>query len=70
MRITRAERAEAIRVHTEALRPVVFEIIALGITTVTGIANELNAQNIGAAEGGRWVPAQVSALLRRLGIMP
>lgn len=66
---THAQRVEAIRAHAEALRPVIAEIIAAGVTTLTGISNELNARNIRAVEGGQWVPAQVSKLLLRLGII-
>lgn len=66
---TRAERAESTRAHAESLRPVIVEIIASGVTTLTGVSNDLNAQNIRAVEGGRWVPAQVSRLLQRLGFI-
>lgn len=65
----RAQRAEATRAHAEALRPVVAEIIDSGITSLTGVAEELNARNVKAVEGGRWIPAQVSRLLLRLGFM-
>ena len=66
---TRAERVEAIRAHAEELRPVITEIIASGVTTLTGIGAELNARHIRAVKGGKWVPAQVSRLLQRLGFM-
>jgi hypothetical protein len=66
---TRAQRAEASRAHAEALRPVIAEIIASGVTTLTGVSDDLNARDIRAVEGGRWVPAQVSRLLQRLGFI-
>ena len=62
-----AQRAEAIRAHLEAMRPVIAELIASGVSTVTKISNELNARNIRAFEGGAWAPSQVSHLMRRLG---
>ena len=65
----RAQRAETVRAHAETLRPVIAEIIGTGVTTLTGISAELNARGIRAAEGGYWVPAQVSTLLLRLGLI-
>lgn len=65
---TRAQRVEVIRAHAEALRPVIAEIIASGVTTLTGISNELNLRGIKATKGGIWFPLQISILLRRLEI--
>lgn len=66
---TRAQRIETIRTHAEALRPVIANLMASGVTTLTGISAELNARDIRAVEGGQWVPAQVSRLLQRLGFI-
>ena len=65
----RAQRAEAVRAHAEALRPVIAEIMASGVVTLTSISLELNVRSLPAAEGGKWCPAQVSTLLLRLGII-
>jgi len=48
------------------LAPVLEEIREAGITTVRGIADELNARNIATPRGGRWHVASVQRVLKRL----
>jgi DNA invertase Pin-like site-specific DNA recombinase len=44
--------------------PIIEDIKASGITTIRGIADELNARRIPAARGGEWSATQVFRLLR------
>jgi DNA invertase Pin-like site-specific DNA recombinase len=46
------------------LQPVVEEIRSRGVTTLNGIAEELNAKGITAPRGGRWRSTQVLHVLR------
>lgn len=50
----------------EDLRVVVKDIQQCGITSIRGIANELNARNIKTARGGKWHPTSTARLLDRL----
>jgi hypothetical protein len=64
-----ADKARTERAVAKAmdLGPVVAEIRASGITTLHGIADELNRRGIPTAAGqGKWQPVQVSRVLRRL----
>lgn len=45
--------------------PVIESIKRQGITTMTGIAAELNSRNVQTARGGRWEAMQVSRILKR-----
>jgi hypothetical protein len=61
-----ARRARANRIAAE-LAPTVKELQAAGITSLNGIAAELNARGIPTPAGsGHWYAAQVSRLLKRL----
>jgi hypothetical protein len=53
--------------RAEALAPTIAEIKAIGVTTLSGIAVELNARSIPTANGGAWAPKQVSRVLGRIG---
>ena len=64
---TRAGKAAATAVHTEALRPVIQKLAADGITGTTRIARALNDGGYPAIRGGLWVATQVEVLLKRLG---
>jgi hypothetical protein len=57
-------RQEKARGRAADLAPVIKEIQKQGITTLTGIAQELNAMGHTAARGGSWSPTQVMYLLR------
>jgi DNA invertase Pin-like site-specific DNA recombinase len=59
----RVERADQ---RAAMLRPVIDDIRASGITTLRGIAAELNAREIPAPRGGLWASKQVTDVLRRL----
>ena len=45
--------------------PIVNQIEAAGVTTLTGIAGALNARGVSTARGGRWYPATVKNLMAR-----
>lgn len=51
--------------HAEALRDILEEIRAAGITSSNGIADELNRRHIATPRGGKWYPASVMRLLDR-----
>jgi hypothetical protein len=60
----RAARANA---NAADLAPIVRELQASGVTTVQGIADELNRRGIPTAAGrGLWQAVQVSRVLARL----
>lgn len=52
--------------RAEDLRPVVQDIRGTGVTSVRGIAEELNRRAILTPRGGRWHPTSVVRLLERL----
>lgn len=52
--------------HAEEIRDVVVDIQQAGITSVRGIAQELNARSIKTARGGKWHPTSTARLLNRL----
>ncbi len=52
--------------RAESLRVTVRNIQRGGITSFAGIAQELNAQQIKTARGGKWHPSSVKRLLERL----
>lgn len=54
--------------RAEGLRRTVEGIQAEGVTSVRGIAAELNRRGIVTPRGGRWHPTSVHGLLRRLGV--
>lgn len=64
---TLAEKAAATAVHAEALRPVIKDLAADGITGTSRIARALNDGGYPAIQGGLWVATQVEVLLKRLG---
>ncbi len=48
------------------LAPIIADIRAAGVSSLPGIAGELNARLIQTRRGGRWHPATVSNLLARI----
>ena len=44
--------------------PVIVQIQAAGITTLDGIAKELNARNVKASRGGEWNRTGVMRMLK------
>jgi DNA invertase Pin-like site-specific DNA recombinase len=59
-------RKEAARKRAADLAPVVEEIRARGVSTLLGIAHELNAQGHTAPRGGQWSHVQVMHLLKNI----
>jgi transposase-like protein len=55
------------KARAEALRSVVDEIKANGITSLRDIAAALNNRGIKTAQGGQWLAPQVQRVLRALG---
>jgi hypothetical protein len=51
--------------HARDILPVIEDIRAAGITTLEGIAAELNARGILTARHGAWFPSTVKRLLAR-----
>src|SRR5262245_17327252 len=47
------------------VRVIIDDIRRIGIKTLQGIADELNAREIETARGGRWYPTTVRNVLRR-----
>lgn len=64
-RRVRSERAQE---NAENFRAVIAEIKQTGVTSVRGIARELNSMDAPAPRGGKWAPVQVSRLLARLDV--
>lgn len=66
---TGAQRAAENKAEAEAfaksIRPALQELRQAGITTVRGIAEELNRRGIQTPKGGRWHPTSVQRLLAR-----
>lgn len=60
-----AIKAVAVK-FAEDVGPVIQDIKAEGITTLEGIADELNARDILTARSGKWHPSTVRAVLARL----
>ena len=60
-----AIKAVAVK-FAEDVGPVIQDIKAEGITTLDGIADELNAREILTARSGKWHPSSVRAVLARL----
>lgn len=52
--------------HAEALRDILIEIHAAGITSSNGIAAELNKRRITTPRGGKWYAASAARILARL----
>lgn len=50
----------------ESLKGIVEDIQASGVTSLAGMAGELNARHMRTARGGKWHPSSVKNLLRRL----
>jgi hypothetical protein len=68
-----ADKARVARAVAKAVNiaPIIAEIRAAGVTTLRGIADELNRRGVPTAAGPRqWHPAQVSRVLRRLASGP
>lgn len=53
--------------HAEDLRPVLADLAGEGITSLGGIAKELNHRGIQTPRGGAWYKTSVANLLARLG---
>ena len=61
------ERIKAVAVKfAEDVGPVIQDIKAEGITTLAGIADEMNERGILTARRGKWHPSSVRAVLSRL----
>ena len=61
-----AHKARAVA-RAADLSPVIAEVRAAGVTTLRGIADELNRRGIPTAAGrGKWGPVQVTRVLARL----
>lgn len=52
--------------HAEALRPIIADLKAQGVTSLNGIAKALTEAHIKTARGGSWFPSTVRNLLDRL----
>ena len=52
--------------RTEDLRPVLEDIQTAGITSVRGLARELNRRGILTPRGGRWHPTSAARLMARM----
>jgi DNA invertase Pin-like site-specific DNA recombinase len=61
-----ARRAQADQFAANLL-PLIDQIRASGITTLKGIADELNTRRVGTALGGHWDPTTVRRILARRG---
>jgi DNA invertase Pin-like site-specific DNA recombinase len=57
-----AARRKAARQRAEDLEPILAELRAQGVTSLTKIADSLNARGVPAARGGKWTPVQVGRL--------
>ena len=68
--VTGKDRARENKASADAfareLRPVIKELAAEGITTIRGVAEELNRRGIPTPRGGRWHPTGVARLLARV----
>jgi hypothetical protein len=53
-------------VRAQALVPIIRQLQSSDIVAIRDIAQELNARGIPAARGGKWYPASVDRLLRRV----
>jgi DNA invertase Pin-like site-specific DNA recombinase len=58
-----AARRKAARQRAEDLAPILAELRAQGVTSLTKIADALNDRGVPAARGGRWTPVQVGRLM-------
>jgi hypothetical protein len=64
-----ADKARTARAVAKAadLAPILAELRGAGVTSLSGIAEALNARNVRTPSGiGRWHAAQVARVLRRL----
>jgi DNA invertase Pin-like site-specific DNA recombinase len=59
-----AVRARQARERAVTLMPTIDEIRAAGVTSLAGIAEQLNAKGVPAAKGGHWRAAQVWRVVR------
>ena len=64
-------KAEAGRIaaaddFAEKIGPVIRKIQGEGVTSLRGIARELQARRVETRRGGQWTPVQVSDLMRRI----
>lgn len=57
-------RREKARQRAARLMPLIEEFRSRGVTTLQGLAEELNANRVPAPRGGRWASTQVIHLLR------
>jgi DNA invertase Pin-like site-specific DNA recombinase len=51
--------------HAQEILPIIEDIKAAGITSLRGLATELNARGILTARGGQWYPTTVHNLMAR-----
>ncbi|NVK17508.1 MAG: recombinase family protein [Methylocystaceae bacterium] len=52
--------------HAQNILPIISEIKAFGITTLSGIAAAMNSRGIKTQRGGRWHPTTVKNILTRI----
>lgn len=64
--VSLAVRQEKARKHGADVAEEIEKIRAAGVSTLNGIAAELNARNIPTARGGRWQAVQVDRVMKRL----
>ena len=60
------ENKAAADAFARRVRPVLRQLQRDGITTVRGVAAELNRRGVAAANGGQWHPTSVARLLARV----
>ena len=63
-RMGSAANRERARQWADNIKPVIAQIQAAGITTLEGIARELNARNVKTSRGGEWHKMTVARVLK------
>ena len=67
----KAQRNAVANARAADLAPVVAELKAAGVTTLSGIARALTERNIPTATGGaKWSATQVNRVLERVSLKP
>jgi DNA invertase Pin-like site-specific DNA recombinase len=61
-----AENRAQANTFARKLRPALRELRAAGVTTVRGVAEELNRRGIATPRGGQWHPTSAARLLARM----
>lgn len=63
---SREKRAANANAFARSMAPIVQGLQAAGVTSLNGIAGELNARHIKTARGGQWHASTVHNLLKRI----